>query len=59
MLNSWLKYLKKHNLICLGARVVLYFIVENRLLRIVKECLGIQTKQKFENNTFRKIKLQF
>jgi len=45
MLNSWLKYLKKHNLICLCARVVLYFIVENRLLRIVKECLGIQTKK--------------
>jgi len=37
MLNSWLRYLKQHNLICFYARVVLYAIVENRLLRVVNE----------------------
>ena len=51
-------YLKKHNLICWCARAVYMLLLETDYNLYLMN-VTVYEQQKFENNTFRKIKLQF
>lgn len=58
MLNSWLTYLKKHNLVCLCVILVLYFIVEkDYFLQIVN--VKVYKQQKFEITPSEKLNFSF